>query len=142
MQSSLKSTTAEYQKQRRDKHKKLGLCVDCTNKSVSGTVRCSYHTEKHSITDKGYKTSRKKSGLCPVCGEVSAIGHNMCDAHIIKANNGQKKYITKKRKEWKLDNKCTRCGSLLNPEMDGSCVKCLNCRIAAHLPFKKTDFKF
>lgn len=142
MLSSVKLTNAEYQKQRREKHKKLGLCISCNNKAAVGSVRCAYHIEKHNISDKRYKALRKKQGLCSECGAVSAIGYSRCDAHIVKANNGQKKYITKKRKEWKLDNKCTRCGSLLNPEMDGGCVKCLNCRIETHLPFKKTDFKF
>lgn len=142
MESKPKLTCSERNKQKREKQKKLGLCIECNDKPIPGTVRCEHHTERHKLRDKKYKTLRTKQGLCSECGAVARLGYNRCEVHIANFSKSQKKYITRKRKEWKETNRCGRCGNELNPEMDGGCVNCLNCRIDAHLPLRKTDFKF
>lgn len=135
------SKNAEQHRQRRAKHKKKGLCTECSNKAESGKRLCTYHI----ICEKEFKnklrTFRKDNCLCRECGEP-AINKKHCDKHRILYNKTLLPLNKERKKRNKELNKCTDCGTLLNPEMDSTYIKCLNCRIITHFPLKRTDFKF
>lgn len=84
----------------------------------------------------------KKLGLCIDCREKALPNKWRCEVHRVLLNSTRKRSRINLRIKWRSNNRCIRCGSNLNPEMDGTCVKCLNCRIETHMPFKKSDFRF
>lgn len=129
-------------RQKRIEHRELGLCTECKAKATQGSVKCIYHREKSRKYHLERRKSQKEQGLCLDCKEKALSDNCRCEFHREHHLNLHRKSTTALRKIWKISNKCIRCGTVLNPEMDEAYAKCLNCRLESNRPFKKSDFKF
>jgi len=65
----------DRRKKYRELHKKLGLCIDCSNPARPGVLRCrkcSIKMHEYDIKKRDRKAQReryKKMGKCPRCGK-------------------------------------------------------------------------
>ena len=61
-----------YKQQYKLSHKKLGLCVECSEIATIG-IRCNIHGKKHRLQNVRLKLQRRKANLCPDCGTPKLI---------------------------------------------------------------------
>ncbi len=95
-------TNAECLSRRYKKHKELGLCVWCNEKTYKGTVHCEKHYIFNLDNSRNYGAKNRKK---------------------------QRDYAKKKRLRFKDEGRCVNCGIPLDVEVDGSHVTCINCII-------------
>lgn len=79
--------------------------------------------EQNRISSQKYRDLHRKLGLCFDCGEPATDGV-CCKKHRDK-KVAHKKVITQKRRD---ENRCTGCGTPLDPDADAGHIECINCR--------------
>ena len=52
----------------KDLHVLLGLCVDCSEKALTGLTRCEKHRKSHVENNRELKHWRQANNKCPSCG--------------------------------------------------------------------------
>jgi len=52
----------------KNNHKKLGLCVECSNDALFNSIRCGKHVENHRKRTKRYVKKLIVQGRCSRCG--------------------------------------------------------------------------
>ena len=82
-------------------HREMGLCVDCVQPAHDGKNRCMRHLEMQSKTQQRYR--KRNLEVCRVRQQ-------------------------RKKQRRKDTGKCVKCAAPLDPDADGSCVTCVNCR--------------
>ena len=91
------------------------------------------------------KQNKRKLGLCYYCSEPAIDGHTACQKHHeshywasrkYQQNNREKLrlYWARRKQQRKKEGRCVDCGRLLDGELDGGHVTCLNCRIKCRRP--------
>lgn len=80
-------------------------------------------SESQKRASKAYRDRKYKLGLCTICGKETE-GTHYCPVH----QEYYRKMSNHKRQLRKGSNRCTRCGSPLNPDADAGCSCCINCR--------------
>ena len=83
-------------------HKKLGLCVDCSEQAIPFETRCA----KHSWNLKQQHNRWYKNNSI----EQNRIGREQ-------------------KQQYKIDNRCASCSAPLDPDADAGYITCVNCRL-------------
>ena len=124
-------------KERREKRKKQGLCIDCPRPATPGHVRCSSCLKRHVQKQGLLEKKRREQGLCIDCGRPTFPGNIRCLRHLVLNKNRARRYRnrnlllmrekdTKRKQERRLQYRCVTCGAPL--PVDDSCRSCCNCR--------------
>lgn len=95
-------------KLRYQERKKMGLCVDCSNKAIPEKAYCEKCAIRHSKSNKKRTQSRKSDGLCIKCGVAKEQQHRAsCDACLKYMNE----FMAVRRHNWESESCCVDCGA-------------------------------
>jgi len=83
-------------------HKKLGLCVDCSEPAIPFEIRCAKHNWNLRQQNKRW-----------------------CKNNSVKYN----KIGREQKQQYRETNRCMRCSAPLDSDADMGYVTCVNCRI-------------
>lgn len=99
----------------------LGLCTQCSNKSINGKSRCEVCNIKYLKRDKDRKSRLSKNNLCFRCGlKKEQENKTLCNYCLDKG----KFYAANIRKEWESKNLCVDCGNKTNSVDYKRCPVC------------------
>jgi len=126
----------------KDKHKKLGLCIHCSNPVKPGFTLCEKCSKNKKLYEKNKYRYYRNNYWCTRCHKrKSAPGSVLCGACLGKVA----KYDSIRRDKWRKAGLCIGCGRIL-PEDNFGYTKCPSCRskpiTQCFLPFNKDDLDY
>ena len=83
-------TTAERVKKYQQQHIAQGLCKNCSEPSIDGTM-CEKHRKAHREANKRYKAKRKTQGFCSNCFQPAYLTFQKCSICLEKDSLRAKK---------------------------------------------------
>ena len=87
--------------QYKKRHREQGLCTDCSNPVMPGCIRC----------------------VECLCGNAKAKKIETIE------NREKLNYrVAKRRAMFRKSGRCTKCGAVLDPDIDEGFITCQNCR--------------
>lgn len=104
---------SSYQRLRRARFKRKGLCVDCGRKARPGTTYCQKHFKQHVNYARERAAANRKKGLCQ-CGRPCVKGRSDCQYHLTyrRLNKGlsASQYQKALAATNTFDGRCPICG--------------------------------
>lgn len=89
------------EKERRDRHKKAGLCISCDQPVAAGRGRCRKHLDMCLRASKIYfdknQSRRIAEGLCRFCERKRWLGKATCRRHTLRSRAAALRYYKKNR---------------------------------------------
>jgi len=82
-------------------HTRRGICVECSDRAITGHLRCGKHLYHRRFSQARYKMTHK-------------------EYYTDKNKSNKTRY--------KQEGRCRSCGLMLDPDADTGCVTCVNCR--------------
>lgn len=82
-------------------HTRRGICVDCGDRAIIGSIRCGKHLYHRRFSQKKYSMAHKE--------------------YYADKNKST-------RIRYKQEGRCRSCSLMLDPDADMGCVTCVNCR--------------